>query len=155
MPEESEPSDGGKPKVPELAPKLKLAAELSQGYTVAEAARRVGVPHSTAHDWSKQSDVIGEVRRLRGAALRRASNVLAEASTAAAIELVSIVRDTKVSPYARVQAAQAILTNARGLVAEIDVVERIEALEERDSGEVIPSDLVEGLRLIVGGESER
>jgi len=139
MPGSVEPSEGAEPEsggssVPELAPRLKFAVELAAGYTVKDASRRIGVPYSTCYGWSKTDEVISEVRRLRGASMRRAASVLSEASTSAALTLLEVASNPKASPHARTLAANAILQHSRGIVAEVDVIDRIQALEERGAG---------------------
>lgn len=105
-----------------------IAALLSQR-NVEEAARSIGVGHSTLLRWMRQSDFDGSYREARRAAFSQCVARLQQASGAAVSTLLKIMLDTTAPHASRVRAAECILERASRAIELEDVEARVRQLE--------------------------
>lgn len=111
--------------------RARFVASLVAGSSVSAAAICAGVSERTAVRWHALPEVRADLRRLADDALHQAaSQAAAEASTS--LRVLADLRDNaEVLPAVRVRACAVILEHARALHADIDILERIAALEAR------------------------
>ena len=111
-----------------------LAALMNEP-SVSEAARAAGVSPRTVTRWLGRDDFSAALRRLREQAIRQAVNRLTRACGAAVSTLVHLTAHGE-SESVRARAAVAILEHTWRGQEQLDVSDRLTALEER-SREVI------------------
>ena len=106
----------------------RLVAELAGGATVAEAARTAGMSEATAYRRLREDGVKRQVAEARSEMLSRAVSRL----TSASVEAVEALRGLLGSEmdFARLGAARAILELGCRLREQLDLAERVAALEQ-------------------------
>ncbi|MDQ4212472.1 hypothetical protein [Microbacterium capsulatum] len=107
----------------------RLMGALIGGSSVAEAAREVGIPRTTAHRMVHADDFDAELREHRADIVNSAIMAATGSVSRAVRVLDSIMIDEAEPSSVRVSAARALLQSAGGWVAIIDTVERVERLE--------------------------
>lgn len=106
-------------------------ASIAAGATVGEACAAAGVSSRTGARWHQLPEVRAALRRLSDDALHQAATQAA-GEAVASLRVLAELRDCPaVPPGVRVMACRAVLEHARALRADLDVAERIEALEAR------------------------
>jgi hypothetical protein len=138
MPERGEPSPNGPDSLPigegldEKDHALVLA--LLQSRTIADGAAAAGMSARTAHRRLARPEVHAALVEARRAVLAQAGTQLVASASKATQALVDILDETEAPAAARASAARTILEMARGVVFDLDLVDRIAALErEREA----------------------
>jgi hypothetical protein len=104
-----------------------LAALLS-GKSPADAARDVGIDHSTLKRWQREPEFIEEYRRARWEVVEQAYARAQQSTGAATTVLQKVMVDSATPPSSRIRAALGLFGIAReGLDLDIDT--RVSALE--------------------------
>lgn len=110
----------------------KALAALLTASTVNAAAQTAEVGYSTLRRWLKEDDAFRRAYQEALAALLEDAAVQAKMSLSPALStLREIVEDQSSAVPVRVQAARALLDYGLKLTEIMDVLERLEALEER------------------------
>lgn len=117
------------------AKKAQAVAALVQGHSKQETAALVGVSTSTLRRWQSESDFREAYREATGAVLETTVRKLQTAALDAAGVLHSVAVDTDTAAGTRVQAADRILTHSAKLAEQLDVLDRLDALEAAIEGE--------------------
>jgi len=107
----------------------RFCAALLTAPSIEAAAEAAGIARRTAFNYLKLAHVKAEVRRLSDDTMKQAARRAVAAMGAALATLEEIHADAEAPAGARVSAARAILENAARLSGDIDVIERLEALE--------------------------
>lgn len=105
-----------------------LVAQLAAGATIRDAAKSAGVGERTVYRRLDDTAFQHKVNRARAAMLERALGALSEASIEASATLRSLLYAE--SDMARLGAARSILTLTLDLRSQVELVERMAALEE-------------------------
>ncbi|HEL0647940.1 replication protein [Streptococcus equi subsp. zooepidemicus] len=98
---------------------------------VAKASELSNITRKTGYEYLKSATFKRVYRERRSEQLKEATALLQNASIEAVEVLRDIMKDETVSPYARVQSAQTILTTAYKAVETVEIVEQLEVLEAK------------------------
>ncbi|QBX07447.1 hypothetical protein JavanS152_0010 [Streptococcus satellite phage Javan152] len=98
---------------------------------IQEATKKAGISRSTGYKYLKDVTFKRLYRQYRTDLLQQTTAQLQSASVEAVNVLKEIMNDKSISPYARQQSAQSILTLAYKAHELDDVVEMVEELEAR------------------------
>lgn len=110
-------------------------ANLLMTGNVAKAAELANVSRGQGYKYLKDSVFKRVYRERRSEQLKEATALLQVASIKAVKVLTEIMEDETVTPYARQQAANTILTTAYKAVEAVEIVEQLEVLEGKLLGE--------------------
>lgn len=114
--------------------KIRLLEAMLQGRNIPQAARHLGMVERTARRWADDPLFQHELRTRSTDLLAASGRALASASSSAAAVAWSIANDATMPPGVRLAAARLILEKRTGLVEELDILPRLEALEARQNG---------------------
>lgn len=106
-----------------------IKAALAAGHSYAEAATLAGVSARTVRRRMEDEAFAGEVRRLRAERAAQLSSSLLELGATAITVLGELLGDS--SSSVRLRAADAVLGHGQRYQREVDLVERIAAIERR------------------------
>ena len=106
-----------------------IMAALAAGRSYAEAAALAGVSARTVRRRMEDEAFAGEVRRLRAERAAQLSSSLLELGATAIMVLAALLGDP--SSSVRLRAADAVLGHGQRYQREVDLVERIAAIERR------------------------
>lgn len=98
---------------------------------VAKASELSNITRKTGYEYLKSATFKRVYRERRSEQLKEATALLQVASIRAVKVLTDIMEDKAVSPYARVQAANSVLTTAYKAVETVEIVEQLEVLEAK------------------------
>ncbi|MGV3006012.1 replication protein [Streptococcus pluranimalium] len=107
-----------------------LNAILETG-NVTEASKLANISRNTAYTYLKNVTFKRIYRERRNEMLKETTTRLQNASIRAVEVLLEIMNDNAVSPYARQQSAQTVLSMAYKAVETTDIVEQLEVLEAK------------------------
>ncbi|MGH8000012.1 MAG: helix-turn-helix domain-containing protein [Brasilonema sp.] len=117
-----------------FTPKQERAIVLfAQGRRIAEVAQDLDVSHRTVEKWRTDKNFKNAIRLTVRETSIQVLDEIVEAGRAAIGYLRTVVGDTKATEQGRIRAAIAILDNLRSW-REIDIEERLEAIEEKFNG---------------------
>ncbi len=102
---------------------------------VSKASELSNITRQTGYGYMKNATFKKIYRERRSEQLKESTALLQNASIEAVEVLRNIMNDETVSPYARVQSAQTILTTAYKAVETVEIVEQLEILETKLSDE--------------------
>lgn len=102
---------------------------------VSKASELSNIKRDTGYRYLKDTTFRRIYREKRSEQLKEATALLQVASIKAVKVLTDIMEDETISPYARQQSAQTILSMAYKAVETVEVVEQLEVLERRLSNE--------------------
>lgn len=102
---------------------------------VTEASKLANISRNTAYNYLKNVTFRRIYRERRNEMLKETTTRLQNASIQAVEVLIEIMNDTSISPYARQQSAQTVLSMAYKAVETTDIVEQVEELEARFESE--------------------
>ncbi|MFU2222590.1 replication protein [Streptococcus pluranimalium] len=111
-----------------------LNAILETG-NVTEASKLANISRNTAYTYLKNVTFKRIYRERRNEMLKETTTRLQNASIRAVEVLLEIMNDNAVSPYARQQSAQTVLSMAYKAVETTDIVEQVEELEAKFESE--------------------
>lgn len=111
-----------------------LNAILETG-NVTEASKLANISRNTAYTYLKNVTFKRIYRERRNEMLKETTTRLQNASIRAVEVLLEIMNDNAVSPYARQQSAQTVLSMAYKAVETTDIVEQVEELEAKFENE--------------------
>lgn len=96
---------------------------------VSEASRLSNITRATGYNYLKDATFTRIYRQRRAEQLKETTTLLKNASVKAVKVLTDIMEDETVSPYARQQSAQTILSMAYKATETTEIVEQLEILE--------------------------
>lgn len=120
---------------------VKAAIALASGSTLADAAKASGAGERSITRWRNENEQFqAEVLRLQKDAYGQAIATLSDSAVVAAKALKEVAENRKVSPFARVQAAQAILSNVHDMLGTQELLQRMKAIEVQlaEAAETMP-----------------
>ncbi|HFI0048515.1 TPA: replication protein [Streptococcus suis] len=98
---------------------------------VAKASELANITRGRGYEYLKNATFKRVYHERRSEQLKEATALLKHASIKAVKVLTDIMEDETVSPYARVQSAQSVLSMAYKAVETVEVVEQLEMLEAK------------------------
>lgn len=99
--------------------------------TKKEACEKAGISRTTANKYLEDPDFKEALSEARRESVGETANYMRAALTECVDRLLTIIRDEDVSPAIHVQAVNAMFANYRPLVDEIELTERMEALQQK------------------------
>lgn len=109
----------------------KAIAALIAAPNVREAAKLAGIGESTLHDYLRDREFRAMYDQTRKEFLSLATARLQGNLTAAVSAMVEIVQDKDAAPQVRLNAADGIIRNCLRLTEQLDIVQRLDAVERR------------------------
>lgn len=118
-----------------MTPRQQRAVQaLLTSHTRKEAAQKAGIAESTLRSYFQNQEFVTAYRQAVAEILEGTTRKAQTAAGEAVDVLRGIMSDANEQAGPRVQAADKILTHAQRLTEQLDVVERLSALEERMEG---------------------
>ena len=115
---------------------IKALQSLLEGRTKRQAAAEAGCSESTLRRWATSDpSFMAAYKEAVGATLEVTVRKLQAAALDAADTLHSVAIDTDAAAGTRIQAADRILTHSAKLTEQLDVLDRLDALEKEIGGE--------------------
>ena len=106
-------------------------AELLQCGTVKEAYQKAGVSEATAYRWMRQDKKFREeLQKRKAEMLNDVSTTMQVGFSDAVNELLEIIRKPNVSDQVKINAIDCLFRNARPIIEEVDILNRLQAVEE-------------------------
>ena len=97
--------------------------------TVREAAESLNLPESTIYNYLRKDDFKSKYNEAKRELLGQATAFLQSKVIAAISVVTNIMNDEEMSPQARLTASRTILEYSLKLTEQVDIIERLEALE--------------------------
>lgn len=116
--------------IPITPRKEKALRALLVSRTRAEAAKAAGIGESTLREYMKDPEFVKRYREAFGTLVQDATRQAQQAIAPALATLREIVEDEEESAQARIQAARSTLEYALRLTEQLDILDRIKALED-------------------------
>ena len=116
--------------IPTTPRKEKALQALLVSRTRAEAAKTAGIGESTLREYMKDPEFLERYREAFGNLVQDATRQAQQAIAPALSCLREIVEDRDEAPQARIQAARSTLEYALRLTEQLDIIDRIQALED-------------------------
>lgn len=115
-----------------MTPKqIKFLSELFKSSSVAEAIKNSGVAESTAYRWMRENDEFKkELQKRKTQALDEVSTQMQVGFSDAVQKLLEIIRNDNVSEQVKINAIDCLFRNARPIIEDVDILTRIQKLEE-------------------------
>lgn len=114
---------------------IKFLSELLQTGTVSEAIKNTGVSSSTAYKWMKEPEFKNELQKRKTEMLEEVSTTMQIGFSEAVTELMKIIKNPKTAPQVKINAIDTLFRNARPIIEEVDILNRLQALEEINHAE--------------------
>lgn len=118
------------PKVPKENREDILVQSFLACPSIAEISRKTGISRSAIYKTMERDSFKGKLAKAKQEALQNTVSFLQGNLAECANTLMQIVKGDDVSPQTKVNACQAIMQQCRSWTDEIDVINRIAALEE-------------------------
>ena len=110
---------------------VKFLSELFTASSVADASKNAGVSLATAYRWMRTDDEFRkELQNRKTQALEEVSTQMQVGFSEAVQELLEIIRNKKVSAQVKINAIDCLFRNARPIMEEVDILNRLQAVEE-------------------------
>lgn len=122
---------------------MKFISELFQCATITEAIKNTGISTATAYRWMREDDEFKkELQKRKTQALDEVSTQMQVGFSDAVQELLEIIRNDKVSAQVKINAIDCLFRNARPIIEEVDILNRLQAMEAKiqEEGEFSASD---------------
>lgn len=97
------------------------------------AAQESGIAVSTAYKYLRDPEFNAELSRYRVAELRKSTVYLQNKLQLCSETLIEIIESDKTSAAVKIQAVQAVYGSVERAIDRIDILDRLDALERRDS----------------------
>ena len=109
-----------------------LTCYLASG-NATKAAKEAGIAVSTAYKYLSDPDFNAELSRCRVAELRKSTAYLQSKLQSCSETLIGIIESETTSASVKVQAIQTVYGNIERAIDRIDILDRLDALERRES----------------------
>lgn len=111
---------------------IRFLGELFRCSSIAEAIKKAEVSESTAYRWMREDDEFKkELQKRKTNALDEVSTQMQIGFSEAVQELLRIIRNDKVSAQVKINAIDCLFRNARPLIEEVDILNRLQEVEKR------------------------
>lgn len=112
------------------AKQIKFLSALLQSGKITEACKLCGISNSTAYRWLEDPEFKTEMQKKKTEMLGEISTKMQVGFSDAVENLLQIIRDPKVADQVKINAIDCLFRNARPLVEEVDILNRLQTLEE-------------------------
>ena len=111
---------------------IKFLSELFKCSSVAEAIKSAGISESTAYRWMRENEEFKrELQKRKTQALDEVSTQMQVGFSDAVQELLEIIRNDCVSAQVKINAIDCLFRNARPIIEEVDILNRIQEVEKK------------------------
>ncbi len=116
-----------------MTPKqIKFLSALFKCSTVGEAIKDSGVAETTAYRWLREdTEFKRELQKRKTQALDEVSTQMQVGFSDAVRELLEIIKTDKVSAQVKINAIDCLFRNARPIMEEVDILNRLQDVEKR------------------------
>lgn len=116
-----------------MTPKqMKFLSELFQCSTITEAIKNTGISTATAYRWMREDAVFKkELQKRKTQALEEVSTQMQVGFSDAVSELLEIIRNDRVSAQVKINAIDCLFRNAKPIIEEVDILNRLQEVEAR------------------------
>lgn len=122
-----------------MTPKqIRFMSELFTSSSITEAINNTGISSATAYKWMRENDEFRrELQNRKTKALEEVSTQMQIGFSEAVQELLGIIRNNKVSAQVKINAIDCLFRNAKPIMEEVDILNRLQAIEEamKEEGE--------------------
>lgn len=125
-----------------MTPKqIKFLSELFRCSSISEAIKETGIAETTAYRWMREdTEFKKELQNRKTQALDEVSTQMQIGFSEAVQELLDIIRNNKVSAQVKINAIDCLFRNARPIIEEVDILNRLQEVEARLQKEGDPDD---------------
>ena len=116
-----------------MTPKqIKFLSELFTSSSISEAIRNTKISSATAYKWMRENDEFRrELQNRKTKALEEVSTQMQIGFSEAVQELLGIIRNNKVSAQVKINAIDCLFRNAKPIMEEVDILNRLQELEAK------------------------
>ena len=121
---------------------VKFLSELLQCRTIKEAYEKVGISHGTAYRWMHDDEEFKKALNKRKTDLLNDVSIAMQVGFSDAVEeLLHIIRNERVSAQVKVNAIDCLFRNAKPIIEEVDILNRLQEVEAKiqEEGEAVDS----------------
>ena len=116
-----------------MTPKqIRFMSELFTSSSITEAISNTGISSATASKWMRENDEFRrELQNRKTKALEEVSTQMQIGFSEAVQELLGIIRNNKVSAQVKINAIDCLFRNAKPIMEEVDILNRLQELEAK------------------------
>ena len=116
-----------------MTPKqIKYMSELFTSSSISEAIKNTGISSATAYKWMREDDEFRrELQNRKTKALEEVSTQMQVGFSDAVEELLQIIRNNRVSAQVKINAIDCLFRNAKPIMEEVDILNRLQAVEAK------------------------
>lgn len=109
---------------------IKFLSALLQSGKVTEAIKACGISNSTAYRWIEEPEFKAELQKRKTEMLNEVSVKMQFGFSDAVENLLQIIRNPDSSDQVKINAIDCLFRNARPIIEEVDILNRLQAVEE-------------------------
>lgn len=111
---------------------IKFMSELFTSSSISEAIKNTGISSATAYKWMREDDEFRrELQNRKTKALEEVSIQMQVGFSDAVEELLQIIRNNRVSAQVKINAIDCLFRNAKPIMEEVDILNRLQAVEAK------------------------
>ena len=111
---------------------IKFMSELFTSSSISEAIRNTKISSRTAYRWMREDDEFRrELQNRKTKALEEVSIQMQVGFSDAVEELLQIIRNNRVSAQVKINAIDCLFRNAKPIMEEVDILNRLQAVEAK------------------------
>ena len=111
---------------------IKFMSELFTSSSISEAISNTGISSATAYKWMRKDDEFRrELQNRKMKALEEVSTQMQVGFSEAVQELMKIIRSNKVSAQVKINAIDCLFRNAKPIMEEVDILNRLQEVEAK------------------------
>lgn len=111
---------------------IKFMSELFTSSSISEAIKNTGISSATAYKWMREDDEFRrELQNRKTKALEEVSTQMQVGFSDAVEELLQIIRNNRVSAQVKINAIDCLFRNAKPIMEEVDILNRLQAVEAK------------------------
>lgn len=111
---------------------IKFMSELFTSSSISEAIRNTKISSRTAYRWMREDDEFRrELQNRKTKALEEVSTQMQVGFSDAVEELLQIIRNNRVSAQVKINAIDCLFRNAKPIMEEVDILNRLQAVEAK------------------------
>ena len=111
---------------------IKFMSELFTSSSISEAIKNTGISSATAYKWMREDDEFRrELQNRKTKALEEVSIQMQVGFSDAVEELLQIIRNNRVSAQVKINAIDCLFRNAKPIMEEVDILNRLQEVEAK------------------------
>ena len=111
---------------------IKFMSELFTSSSISEAIKNTGISSATAYKWMREDDEFRrELQNRKTKALEEVSTQMQVGFSDVVEELLQIIRNNRVSAQVKINAIDCLFRNAKPIMEEVDILNRLQAVEAK------------------------